>query len=308
MENINKYKRDWRIKMDEATTLLQKGDSVGFEKKMEEAKNISDKCNEAMSLMYNCKNFGMANYIFEDALPYLFKNDKKSVRKFVNTIKEDKNLSSAFKFQKALSQYDGNSDAKDYVNEAIELVRPMVNKKTMNESTKKLSTIITNNDIYPSQKISEDKMKFFESCNYVLSHTKGLLNLNKYNSNVETICKYITENKSVVKESKENIQSLVENLEAKYGSVLTEEERNLVQDIIDCRRADGENKRRAMFEKFQEECIKSIDKMLDEGVSDEEKYALIDIKEQVLSKRYCEETAVADLAKLLEIRDVLLEK
>ena len=45
-----------------------------------------------------------------------------------------------------------------------------------------------------------------------------------------------------------------------------------------------------------------------ESATDSDKDGLISLKEKINNKVFCEETIVADLAKLLEIRDILEDK
>ena len=66
-------------------------------------------------------------------------------------------------------------------------------------------------------------------------------------------------------------------------------------------------KRENLYNKFKNECVNTINKLL-EKASNDEKEGLLGIKEQLLNQQYCEETIVTDIAKLLEIRDVLLSE
>ena len=99
------------------------------------------KRNEALINERNTNNFGILNHIFEDALPKLFKSNRKAVKSFIKTIQEDKNLLSQFQFYNALKQYDGKEDSKKYLDEALSLTKSRINCKTVNESNAKLKKI-----------------------------------------------------------------------------------------------------------------------------------------------------------------------
>jgi hypothetical protein len=60
-----------------------------------------------------------------------------------------------------------------------------------------------------------------------------------------------------------------------------------------------------MFNKLKTECLTLIDKLMVES-SEDEKSGLDTIKNQIVDKNFCNETLVQDIAKLLEIRDILI--
>ena len=59
---------------------------------------------------------------------------------------------------------------------------------------------------------------------------------------------------------------------------------------------------------FKNECLETISGLISESGSDDDIDGLQAIKEQLEGKEYCKETIVQDIAQLLEIRDVLIEK
>ena len=81
----------------------------------------------------------------------------------------------------------------------------------------------------------------------------------------------------------------------------------MVYDIMDHKSKDASSKREKLYNKFKNECIDTINKLL-ESVSNEDKEGLLSIKEQLLKQSFSEETIVQDIAKLLEIRDVLMSE
>ena len=93
-----------------------------------------------LSNTYKNGNFGIANYIFENVLPQIFKTNKKVINEFMTTIKEDKNLYSQFKFYEALNKCTSDN-VNEYLNEAIDLVSNGINSKTIKKSNQKLMNI-----------------------------------------------------------------------------------------------------------------------------------------------------------------------
>ena len=309
MKQLDIYLKEWDKSVSEAKEMLKEGNVHAYEMKMQEAEEKSKEYQSAKERVYECNNYGTSSYIFEGMLPELLKKDKKVIRKFMTTIKEDKNLMGEFAFFKALEKYNSNLDAKEYVNEALEMAREKVDSKTLNESNSKLAKIIKNYELIPEEKISEERMAFFDACNFILENKKGLFNLNKYNTNLKVVTDFITKNyNTMVTENKENIYAIMESFNKKYANLLNEEEKNFVQEIIDCTSEVRSQKKEALFEKFKNECIKEIDRIIDEGVGEAEKAGLEGIRQQVENKFYNEATSVQDFAKMLEIRDVLMER
>ena len=298
---------EWSKVVSEAKVMLEEKNFEAYTSLMESANSIYESYKKDDSLRYRNTNFGASNHIFEDALPKLFKTNKKAVKEFVTTIKEDKNLMMEFNFYKALERYNTNLDAKDYVNESIALAMDKIDTRTLGESNMKLSRLIEKYDIKPSSMISEEKMKLYSDCDYILSHKKSLGNLNEHNEKVNSIIAYTKANYNSINESKVNLSSIVENFNKKYSTLLNEEEKSLVKDIMDFKNPQNEEKKSRLFNKFKNECLENIDKLL-ESASEDDKIGLNALKEEIGGKVFCSETLVNDLAKLLEIRDVLMSE
>lgn len=304
-ESNNKYILQWRELVLKAAKALEEKNFDLYDTLMREANMAYDEYKRDSALTYECTNFGMANYIFEDALPKLFKSNKKAVKEFIKTIKEDKNLLYQFQFYKALEKYNKNIDSKSYINEALEIVKNNINQKTINESNGKLARIIAKYSIKPTETISKQNLELFESCDFLFKNTKRLTNLTAINENVNRVVNFTENNYNSINEEKENVLSLIETFEKKYSSLLNEEEKDFVKEIMDFKKEDKDNKKEKLFNKFKNECLNTINKLIDEAANDD-KDGLLAIKEQIMSKQYCAETLVKDMAKLLEIRDILM--
>ena len=305
-ESNNKYILQWRELVLKAAKALEEKNFDLYDTLMREANIAYDEYKRDSALTYECTNFGMANYIFEDALPTLFKSNPKAVKEFISTIKEDKNLLYQFQFYKALEKYNKGISSKDYVTEALEIVKNNINKKTISESNGKLAKIISAYNIKPAQTIPSENLGLYESCDFLFKREKVLTNLREINENINTVVNFTEKYYDFTNEGDtKNFFSMVENFEKKYNSLLTEEEKDFVKEIMDFKKEDKDNKKEKLFNKFKNECLETINKLLSES-SDEDKEGLLAIKEQILDKQYCAETLVKDMAKLLEIRDILM--
>jgi hypothetical protein len=301
MEN-NRYILQWKDYISKASEALENKHFDEYEDMMSKAEEYYKLYREDSKLTYECTNFGMANYIFENALPTLFKTNKNIIKEFIETIKNDNNLLVQFKFYNALKNINEGVDKRLYINEALQILKKSINVKTLNESNNKLFTIIKENKIRPTSVINESDLKYFNSCDYLFKHNPKLSNLNFINENLNTVIEYCDYKN--INNSTSDFASMMESFEEKYKNILTEEEKSFVKEIIDTKSENAIDKKETLFNKIKSECIETLNTLLESSDNDE-KDGLNTIKGQINNMMFCENTLVKDIAKLLEIRDIL---
>lgn len=309
MEDYNKYILEWKKWVLKENEALQAGNADEAEKYHQLADDAYKNYREDTRMHYEfeSKTFGELKTIFENNLVTLFKNKSNIIKEYTNLIKGDKNLTAEHHFFTALQNIQEGSDVKTYINEALELVGNRINYNTINESNKKVNSLLNKYRNELIQDVDEDVIKLAESCNYVLTHKKKISNLNEMNNHLSVIATYATSHlKNPVNESV-NTNKLIEDFERKVDSLLNEEEKSFVQEIMNAKKSSDNAKQKKLFEKFKGDCLNQINKMLSES-NDAEKEQLLNIKEQLLNKEFCVETLVKDMAKLLEMRDVLMSE
>ena len=308
---MNRYIKIWKentLKMNKA---LNEGNIA-----------LADRCKRAADSAYaiyrenldeinehyaKCSNFGIANFIFEEELPRLFKKNPKIVGKIVSTIKEDKNLSSQFRFYNALRKYNGEVDSREYIAESLKLAAKGINYDTVDRSNRKIANLFQKYGIDTDKVLSESEEKMYDNCNFILTNKKSLGNLNEINNAIVEVSKYVNDHKAELNESsKINVAKLVEQFNEKYENLLSESDQELVKAITDARAPYAQKKQKGLFDKFKKECIELVGKLLPEA-KDDAKSDLEGIKKQLEDKEYNPDTVVTDVAHLLGIRDVLLD-
>lgn len=304
MKEYNRYVKKWQnlaIRMNEA---MQKDDFTLADSLLEESAETYRKYKECCGYVDDNRgrSFGELNSILESRLLDLFKSNRKALKECTSMIKEDKNLRSAFKFVDALRRYDCGSDVASYVNESLLLASDGIDKKTFKESVKKLADLLSKYEIGGCS-LDEATVEYYRNCDKVLTETKKLSNLTEYTNAVNSISGYISSRKERMEET---AREMTEALEGRLAN-LTEEDRTLVQDIIDHKQPIVDTRKEQLFNRMKSECISMVDALMNEA-SDEEKNGLSVIREQIESKVFNNETIVQDIAKLLEIRDILSEK
>ena len=93
----------------------------------------------------------------------------------------------------------------------------------------------------------------------------------------------------------------------KKMSMLNEDERALVNDIINSQSSVAEVRQRKFFNSLKEKCMSKIDSLISES-NEDDKLGLQSIKEEISKMEYCKESIIKDTAKLLEVGAVLSDK
>jgi hypothetical protein len=304
MDEKQQYFELWQTAVGKAAEALKAGNLEEAEKYHQDMEDAYERYKEAADFEDSTldSKFATLNATLESVMPKLMAKNKKALRECINLIKEDKNLMAQFKFCNALKKFNCDTDAKDYINESLNLVSKNINIKTLKESNQKLAKLLIKYSIKPSNDINESDLKFAKNCDYLLSHKKTLNNLTEFTNNLKEASDYIVENRKSNKE-RVDILSMAEQVEKKLNS-LNEAEQALVKDIMVAKTGVAESRRQNLFNKIKNECIEKINKMIDENTGSE-KERLLNLKETILLKEYDKNNVVGDIAKLLEIGAVL---
>jgi len=303
MDEKLKYQQIWMDAVKKATAAMKSGDLEAYDKYLQEMEDAAERYKEACNFEDDTinANFATLNTTLESVMPKLMVKNKKALKECVKLIKEDKNLLAQFKFCNSLRKFNCDTDAKDYINESLNLVAKDIDYKTLRESNKKLAKLLIKNNIRPGE-INESELTFAKNCDYLLTHKKSLNNLTDFTNNLKKASDYIVENKKL-NENKVDVLSMAEQVEKKLNS-LNEAEQALVKDIMMANSSVAESRRMNLFNKIKNECIEKINKMISEN-DGSEKERLLNLKETILLKEYDKNNIVGDIAKLLEIGAVL---
>lgn len=307
----NKYQKEFSNYIEIMNEALKRNDFGAYNaaKRMLDETIEDNKHENALLSEMKTNNFGILNHIFEQQLPTLFKTNKKAVRDVVKLIKEDNNLKNEFAFYNAIkTQYKGNAaniaEAKDVLEKLADISVKKIDQKTVRESNKKLRKVMMENNIVPSDFIDDENRKLYESGHVILTHKKTTANMIPLIESYHTVCQYMEKHKNdMIKESKD-VDDLINEFEDKLKTNLNESEMSFVQQITDFRSPIAEQRKEKLFNKLKEDCITAITSMLKEDSNNEELKGLSNqLNEMVFDKN----NIVKDIAKLLEIRDILMD-
>ena len=307
MDDKLTYLKAWEDAVRKTSQALKAGDNELADKYFREMEDAYEQYKEIADFETTmmASNFSVLNNQFESVMPNLMVKNKKILNEGVSLIKGDKNLLKQFKFINALRAYDGSVNPTEYINESIALSLNGLDRKFAKESNKKFAKIIIKNGIVADE-INENEQKFLNDCDYLMLNKKKLSNLLEYNKRIASVADYIKENAKVSSENKFKPVKMIEDVDKKIAN-LNESERALVMDIISARNGFAEERRRNFYENMKNECLKKVDKLISENEG-EELERLKGLKESIENQKYCKESIVKDIAKLLEIGSILSEK
>ena len=307
----NKYREEFSNYTSIMNEALQKGDFNAYEyaKDMLEEAIEDSKHEKALMDEMNTTNFGVLNHIFENELPTLIKKNKKGVREVIKTIKEDKNLKNEFSFYNVIKeQYGGKHygiiKPEEMLKKLSEVVHKSIDLNTVNESNKKLRKVMIENHIVPTDFVDEESMKLYENGNRTLTAKRTSNNMLPLIESFNEVCKWMDKHKDDKKGEDKDVDSLIEEFENKLKTNLNESEMSFVQEITDFKNPIAEKRKEKLFNKFKNECVEKINEMLKEDDGNSE---LKNLSKQINEMTFNKESIVKDIAKLLEIRDILMD-
>lgn len=306
----NKYQEEFSNYITIMSEALQKDDYKAYEyvkQMLDEAIEDHKHEQELMNEM-NTTNFGVLNHIFESELPTLIKTNKKAVKNVINTIKEDKNLKSQFSFYNVLKEkYNGKvadtAKSKEVLETLAKIVCENIDPKTVKASNRKLRKVMIESGVKSSDFVDDDSMKLYENGNVILTTKRNSDNTIELIESYNEVCKWMDAHKEDKKTGKD-ADELIREFEEKLKENLTESEISFVQQITDWRSPIAEQRKEKLFNKFKNECLEKINDMLKE---DAENVELKGLSDQLSEMKFDKNNIVKDIAKLLEIRDILMD-
>lgn len=303
------YNKEFSNYINIMSEALKREDFKAYEYTKSMLDECIEECKEDKALMNEMKtsNFGVLNHIFESQLPTLLKVNKKAVRDVVKAIREDVNLRSEFNFYNVIkNQYNSDLSSKIgaevMLNEIADVIINNINQDTVIDSNKKLRKIMEDNNVVPIDYIDDDSRKLYESGHILLTNKKKASNMIALMESQKSVCEYMENHKVINDAKKKDVGSLIEEFENKLKTNLNESEMSFVKQITDFKSPIAEQRKEKLFNKFKNECVEKLNKMLKEDKNNE---SLKSLSKQIGEMKYNNETIVGDIAKLLEIRDIL---
>lgn len=308
----NKYQEEFSNYIAIINEALQKEDYKAYEYAKDMLEEAIDESKHEKALMneLNTTNFGILNHIFENELPTLIKTNKKAVKDVIKTIKEDKNLRNQFSFYNVIKeQYNSNHaeiiTPEMALDKLVKIVCEDIDQTTIKKSNKKLRDVMIENNIIPSDFVDEESKKLYENGDVILTTKRTSNNMLPLVESYDAVCKWMTAHKDDKKVEGKDVDALIEEFENKLKTNLNESEMSFIQQITDFKNPIAEKRKEKLFNKLKEDCKTAIEGMLKE---DSDNVELKGLNEQINEMTFNKESIVKDIAKLLEIRDILMDE
>ena len=257
--------------------------------------------------------FGAAKCLFENFSDKLFSTSKGKtlIGKYVNAIKENKNLCKEYAFYNLVRHPHAVNNVDSYLLEAKKIcgdvnsapckkaekkVKGIVKEclREVNASVEDINNVLANNCIN-------------ESIDFVLKNTPSFDNIGKWMGSMQSLKEYVVENQpeTVVAEGTEkSVKELVSELNEMFSGNLNEWENRVVKDISLANISNTDKK--DLFENYKNECLSAMNERLEDSEI-EDKSQLFAMKTQLESKEYNANTIVEDLLKFSELKNLISE-
>ena len=294
-----------KINLDNLSALKETLNSV-IDEKIELAK-----LNEAISSV-NTLPLGTLNCLFENVADKLYESKKgqKLIKKYVNILTENKSMSKMFMGWKYITSPKNIDDTSLYINEALKYMNGLKkDKKILNEGYDKLRKIVKE-CLLVSNLSKEDIENIIsansinESVDYLINNNVNIGNLHEYTNHLSKVREHVAKN--VIKENigeKQNVKQLFEDLNNVLKNDLDSWEKRVVEDIAVANLS--ESSKEALFEKYKNECLNTIDNILLKEENTESKAQMSSMKMQLENKSFSKDSLYEDLLRLSELKYTL---
>lgn len=256
------------------------------------------------------QDFGYLKESFENISPSLWmsSNGKETIKKYKNTIKENKELLKLHNLYENIRKANKNSDIDFFVNSVVSKDWDIDIAK-LNDGLRKLGAVVAEGYVKVFDKadalLPKKDGKLYSAVKYITENKKSEKNIYEYSEAVKVLREKIESNdeKKSLFESKadEKLADSVRLFNEKYENELDEKEKAIVKEMAES------NDSKSVFDKYKKLCEDKIklskDRFDSEGDSESSK-KVSTILEQVSKKEYSKETVYEDVCKLIELSEV----
>ena len=264
-------------------------------------------------------SFGEYKSLFECVMPGLCDTveGKKILGSYVSLIKENKAVNSIYRVLEGTSF--SNCDDATITAYAIGGLLENVNKKQLLEGEKKMYNILMRACHATGKPITCESIdnalnesKTLNDAVSYLSHHANSTNvktINEKSHSIKVLSEFINECKEdanqVITENKTNSELMSDLNSLLENNSHSKWENDVIKDIMVCNAAG--NDKSQLFETYKNKCISIIDEM-DDDDDVSKKARLHGMKQQLMEKKYNQETLIDDLFKLAELSETLTEE
>jgi hypothetical protein len=249
------------------------------------------------------ENFGNIKDTFKKIiLESVVKKDeegKKLFSSFLKNLKENKSLKNQFLIYKNLEskKFDDRSEAKEYIQENINLLK-QIDKKDIEIGNSKLLSLLK------GKKIVKENNSFYKDILFLSNVTKTPSNIDKINESMnKLINNMLTKSDEEIKRDEVVISPtilsnlMVNKFNEKYNDI-NESDKKIIKSVL-----NGDKEKN--FNSLIRECIDSVDNKLNETNDLEIKDKLLKVKDKLLNTKYHKDNFLNDVIKLHNLKETI---
>lgn len=319
MADFNDNSQKGSVLMQQALKKYADGDFEGGDKDREEANRYFDLASMEMNseegkmsqLYGESRNFGIIYNVFEQNISDICQDkDKKIIiKEGFNLIKNNDLLNEQFKIYDMFEKATNVDNAKEFVNEAVSLIKRF-DKKQIKENNEKLISFIRKNKLDEYVEIPEETENLYEAIEYILLNKKSYNNVNDFVKAQNVIAEHIEQNnkKENISENKKHMsfndfKDLLDKKQNEINENINDEEKELLDLFI-----NKKTNKKEIFENCKSKTLSKINEAMQTSDEDD-KEDWKKIYENVKSKTYSNKLAenIVSCAEMMEICSTISE-
>ena len=236
----------------------------------------------------------------------------KIMRKYVKTIKENKDLKKVFSFYDFVEKLNVDSNNRwTYINEGLKCLEN-IDKKNYKKGINELGNIVSegiklsNMNRNTIEENINNINKVYESIEYLALEKMTLKNINEYVNAKKIISEFLDSKTTVIKESydtQKTNKELINNINDELSEIDETWMRELIENITLNNIANNNNK--VLFESYKNDCLMIIENIINNDKDVEDKSKMFSLKEKLDVKEYSTETFNNDIINLAELKHIL---
>lgn len=262
----------------------------------------------------NTLGLGKIRNLYESISDTMLESDNgvKVMRKYVKTIKENKDLKKVFSFYNFIDNLDADSDSRwTYITEGLKYLDG-IDKRNYKKGVKELGNIVSEGVKISniSRNIIEECINntnnVYESVDFLVLEKPTLKNINEQVNAKNNILSFLDNKTIVVKESCESNKTnkeLINEINEEMSEINESWMKELIEDITLNNLSNNGDK--VLFENYKNDCLMIIENIVNSDNDVEDKSKMYSLKEKLGNKEYNAETFNNDIINLAELKSTL---
>ena len=262
----------------------------------------------------NTLGLGKIRNLYESISDIMLESDNgiKIMRKYVKTIKENKDLKKVFSFYNFIDNLNVDSDSRwAYITEGLKYLDG-IDKGNYKKGVKKLGDIVSEGIKISniSRNIIEECINntnnVYESVDFLVLEKPTLKNINEQVNAKNNILSFLDNKTIVVKESCESNKTnkeLINEINEEMSEINESWMKELIEDITLNNLSNKDNK--ILFENYKNDCLMIIENIINNNDEIEDKSKMFSLKEKLSVKEYNVDSFNNDIINLAELKSTL---